>query len=198
MATQPRMKQKYLEQVVPAMSKEFGIENRLALPRMDKIVLTVGMGKELDGTKLKPLVKEQVLNDLAAITGQKAVMVKSKKAVSNFKVRENYEAHAMVTLRGSRMWEFFDRLISLSIPRVKDFRGLPDKSFDKGGNYGFGVVEQGIFAEINMAEAKYTHGLNVNVVVKNSDARKTRFMLAELGLPFRRPEERQGSAPAKK
>lgn len=198
MATQPRMKQKYQQQVVPAMSREFGITNALALPRVDKIVLTVGMGKELDGTKLKPLVKEQVLGDLAAITGQKAVMVKSKKAVSNFKVRENYEAHAMVTLRGSRMWEFFDRLISLSIPRVKDFRGLPDKSFDKGGNYGFGVAEQGIFSEINMAEAKYTHGMNINVVVKNSDPKKTRFMLAELGLPFRRPEEPRTSAPAKK
>jgi len=185
----PRMKQKYREQVVPKLNEKFGIENKLALPRFEKIVLNVGMGKELDGTKVKANVRDQVLADLAAISGQKAVMVKAKKAVSNFKVREGYATHAMVTLRGDRMWEFLDRLITLAIPRVKDFQGLSDKSFDKAGNYSFGVREQGIFPEVNMAEAQYSHGMNINVVLNNSDPEKSRFVLAEMGMPFVRPED---------
>lgn len=185
----PRMQEKFNQDVSPKAASQFGITNRHALPRLSKIVLNVGMGKELEGTKLKPNVKEQVLSDLSLISGQKAVMVKARKAVANFKVREGYDTHAMVTLRGARMWEFFDRLISLAVPRVKDFRGLPDKSFDKAGNYSFGVVEQGIFPEINMAEAKYTHGMNINMVFSNSSPEKSRFVLQELGLPFRRPED---------
>ena len=185
----PRMKQKYREDVAPKLAEQFSIKNKLALPRFDKIVLNVGMGKELDGTKVKANVRDQVLGDLAAISGQKAVMVKARKAVSNFKVREGYATHAMVTLRGDRMWEFLDRLITLAIPRVKDFRGLPDKSFDKAGNYSFGVAEQGIFPEVNMADAQYAHGMNINVVISNSDAEKSRFLLAEMGIPFVRPED---------
>jgi len=185
----PRMKQKYREEVVPKLSEQFGIKNTLALPRFEKIVLNVGMGKELDGTKIKANARDQVLADLAAVSGQKAVMVKAKKAVSNFKVREGYATHAMVTIRGDRMWEFLDRLITLAIPRVKDFRGLSDKSFDKAGNYSFGVQEQGIFPEVNMADAQYTHGMNINVVLSNSDPQKSRFVLAEMGVPFVRPED---------
>ena len=185
----PRMKEKYTAEVAPKLADKYGISNKLALPRFEKIVLNVGMGKELDGTKVKPAVRDQVLADLAAISGQKAVMVKARKAVSNFKVREGYETHARVTLRGDRMWEFLDRLVTLAIPRVKDFRGLPDKSFDKAGNYSFGVQEQGIFPEVNMAEAQYSHGLNINVVLRNSDPQKSRFLLAEMGMPFVRPED---------
>ena len=185
----PRMKQKYREDVAPKLAEQFAIKNSLALPRFEKIVLNVGMGKELDGTKVKATVRDQVLADLAAISGQKAVMIKARKAVSNFKVREGYATHAMVTLRGDRMWEFLDRLITLAIPRVKDFRGLPDKSFDKAGNYSFGVQEQGIFPEVNMADAQYSHGMNINVVVSNSDPEKSRFLLAEMGIPFVRPED---------
>jgi large subunit ribosomal protein L5 len=184
-----RMHEKFNQEVAPKVKEKFGVANPYAMPKLQKIVLNVGMGKELEGTKVKPLVKEQVLADLALISGQKPVVIKAKKAVANFKVRDGYETHAMVTLRGTRMWEFFDRLVSLAIPRVKDFRGLPDKSFDKAGNYSFGVTEQGIFPEINMAEAKYTHGMNINLVFANSDAEKSRFVMAEMGFPFRRPED---------
>jgi large subunit ribosomal protein L5 len=184
----PRMKEKFETEVVNKMSEQFGIKNQLAAPRLQKIVLNVGMGKDLEGTKLKPQVKEQVVKTLTAISGQRPVIIRAGKDVANFKVRKGYETHAMVTLRGSRMWEFLDRLISLAVPRIKDFRGLPDKSFDKAGNYSFGVTEQGIFPEVNMAEATATHGLNINMVFSNSTAEKSRFVLAELGMPFRRPE----------
>ena len=185
----PRMKERFNTEVTPKVAEQFGVKNRYALPKLQKIVLNVGMGKELEGTKVKPEVKEQVLRDLTAISGQKPVIVKAKKSVANFKVREGMETHAKVTLRGARMWEFFDRLVSIAVPRIKDFRGLPDKSFDKAGNYSFGVGEQGIFPEINMADVKYTHGMNINFVFSNSKPEMTRFVLAEMGVPFRRPDE---------
>ena len=189
-----RMKQKFNDEVAPKLAEQFGIGNRLALPRLQKIVLNVGMGRDLDGTKLRPEVREQVLKDLAAITGQKAVMIRAKKSVSNFKVRSGYETHAKVTLRGTRMWEFLDRLLTLAVPRVRDFRGLSDRSFDGAGNYSFGVTEQGIFPEINMAEVKVAHGLNVNFVFSNSDPERSRFLLSEMGVPFQRDETGPGSA----
>jgi large subunit ribosomal protein L5 len=184
----PRMKQKFNDEVAPKLGEQFGVTNRHAWPKLEKIVLNVGVGRELDGTKVKPHVRAQVLSDLTLVSGQKAVMVKAKKAVSNFKVRGGYETHAMVTLRGAHMWEFFDRLVTFAIPRVRDFRGLSDKSFDKQGNYSFGVTEQGIFPEINMADAKYTHGMNMNFVISNSDPERSRFLLSELGFPFKREE----------
>ncbi len=184
----PRMKEKFKTEIAPKIQEKFGLKNVMMLPKIDKIILNVGVGKELEGTKIKPHVREQVLADLAQITGQRAVMVKAKKSVANFKVREGYETAAMVTLRGDRMWEFFDRLISLAIPRVKDFRGLPEKAFDKAGNYSFGLTEQGVFPEINMADAKYTHGMNVNVIISGSTPEISRFLLTELGVPFRRPD----------
>ena len=121
----------------------------MQVPKIEKICINKGMGVAVSDKKLIDVALEEI----TTISGQKAVVIKARKDVANFKVREGYDTHAMVTLRGARMWEFFDRLISLAIPRVKDFRGLPDKSFDKAGNYSFGVVEQGIFPEINMAEA---------------------------------------------
>ncbi|MEX2673104.1 MAG: 50S ribosomal protein L5 [Phycisphaeraceae bacterium] len=185
----PRMKEKFNQEVTPKVAEQFGIKNKLALPRIEKIVVNVGMGKELDGTKVKAHVREQVLDDLGRITGQKAMAVSARKSVSNFKVREGYETHAMVTVRGPRMWELFDRVFSMAVPRVKDFRGLSDTSFDKAGNYSFGVTEQGIFPEINMAEAKYSHGMNFNIVFRNSDAEKSRFVLREMGVPFKRDDD---------
>lgn len=184
-----RMKEKFEKEVTPKVAERFGITNRLAGPRLEKIVLNVGMGKSLEGTKVKPQVRDQVMADLATISGQRPVIIKARKDVANFKVRIGYETHAKVTLRGPRMWEFFDRLIALAVPRIKDFRGLPETSFDKAGNYSFGVVEQGIFPEINMAEAVATHGLNINFVFQNSDPEKSRFLLAEMGVPFRRAQD---------
>ncbi len=190
-APPPRLRDKFMQQVCAKVKEEFKIENPMALPRVAKVMVTVGLGKSLEGTKLNPKAKEQVLKDLTAITGQKPVMCKAKKSVANFKLRAGYEVGAMVTLRGARMWEFLDRLIALAIPRIKDFRGLSPKSFDGRGNYSFGVTEQGIFPEINMAEAEFTHGMNIMVVFKNSSNEKSLLVLKELGVPFTRPEDNQ-------
>ena len=184
----PRMKQKFEGEVADKVKAEFGIKNRLALPRLDKIVVSVGMGKQLEGTKLEPKAREQVIQDLALITGQRPVMKRAKKSVSNFKLRAGYEVGAMVTLRGERMWEFLDRLITLAIPRIKDFRGLSDHSFDGRGNYSFGLQEQGVFPEVDMANAQFTHGMNVTLVFNNSNDDKSRLVLRELGVPFHKPD----------
>ena len=186
-----RMKEKFVGPVADQVKKQFDLVNPMSLPRLDKIVLTVGMGSQLDGTKLNAQAKSQVLSDLATITGQKAVMKTAKKSVSNFKLRQGYEIGAMVTLRGGRMWSFFDRLISLAIPRIKDFRGLPNKSFDGRGNYSFGVVEQGIFPEVDMTKVQYTHGMNITFVFLNSSDEKSRLVLEEMGVPFALVGERR-------
>jgi len=179
-----RMQEKFTGPVGEKVKADFGIKNVMALPSLNKIVLNVGMGKALEGTKLNAAAKEQVLDDLAVITGQRPVVRQAKKSVSNFKIRKGYEVGAMVTLRGQRMWEFLDRLISLAIPRIKDFRGLNPKSFDGRGNYSFGIDEQGIFPEVNMSEAKYTHGMHITLVFRNSTDDVSRAVLLELGMPF--------------
>ena len=179
-----RMKEKYVSEVTAGLAEKFSVTNRLALPRLEKIVLSVGLGSQLEGTKLNAVAKDQVLKDLAVITGQKPVVTRARKSVSNFKVRKGYEDGAMVTLRGAHMWEFFDRLVSMAIPRIKDFRGLNPRSFDGQGNYSIGITEQAIFPEVNMAEAKYTHGMNITFVVRESDPEKSKYLLQELGMPF--------------
>ncbi|MFA9479030.1 50S ribosomal protein L5 [Phycisphaerales bacterium AB-hyl4] len=190
----PRLKEKFAGPVSEKLKQEFSVTNPMAMPRLEKIVLSVGLGKQLEGTKVNAKAREQVLQDLALITGQKAVMVKAKKSVSNFKVRSGYETGAMVTVRGTRMWELLDRLITLAIPRIKDFRGLSDKSFDGRGSYSFGVQEQGIFPEIDMANAQFMHGMHITLVFKNSDNDKTRFVLKELGWPFVGKDTEQAAA----
>ena len=185
------MKEKFQTEVWDMVRSEFGITNPMALPNLEKIVLTVGMGNQLDGTKLNPKAREQVISDLSLITGQRPIMKKAKKAVSNFKLRIGYEVGAMVTVRGDRMWEFFDRLVSLAIPRIKDFRGLKDTSFDGRGNYSFGITEQGIFPEIDMANATYMHGMNITLVFKNSTNEVTKASLKTMGFPFVKPVEKK-------
>jgi large subunit ribosomal protein L5 len=160
----------------------------MAQPRLRKIVLNVNMGRHLEGTKLPPHVKTQVIDTLTRVSGQKPVVIKAKKSVSNFKVREGMETAAMVTIRRDRMWHFLDRLINLATPRIKDFRGLPINAFDRQGNYAMGLTEQGVFPEINMAEAEFTHGMNINFIFTNSDKEKSRFVLELLGMPFVKPE----------
>ena len=186
----PRLKEKFESEVTESVRQQYSIKNRMALPRLEKIVLTVGLGKQIEGTKINAKAKEQVLSDLTIISSQKPVMTKAKKSVSNFKVRAGYENGVMVTLRGARMWEFFDRLISIAVPRIKDFRGLNPNSFDGRGNYSFGVTEQAIFPEIDMANAQFTHGMNFTFVFRNSDNDRSRTVLAELGMPFQRPEDK--------
>ena len=189
----PRLKQKYATDVLPKLGETVGTTNRLALPRLDKIVISSGMGKQLDGTKVRPAVKEQVLKDLALISGQKAISIKAKKSVANFKVRAGYETSAMVTLRGDRMWEFLDRLMSLAIPRIKDFRGIKDTAFDGRGNFSFGLTEQGIFPEVDMTNAQHTFGMNVTMVWKNSTNDLTKQALTEMGFPFVKREKKQAA-----
>lgn len=185
----PRLKEKFNTVVCQKVAEDFGIKNPMALPKLEKIVLNIGLGKQLEGTKVNANAKEQVLSDLGTITGQKPVMVKAKKSVSNFKVRAGYETGAMVTLRGAKMWEFFDRLVSVAIPRIKDFRGLKDNSFDGRGNYSFGITEQGIFPEIDMANAKFLHGMNITFVFKNSTNDITKAALLTIGMPFVKRDE---------
>jgi len=187
----PRMKTLFQDTVADEVRKQFGIDNVMATPKLDKIILNVGMGNQIEGTKLNATAKEQVLSDLELISGQKAVTTRAIKSVANFKVREGYENGAMVTLRGDRMWEFFDRLVTLAIPRIKDFRGLKDKSFDGRGNYSFGITEQGIFPEIDMAHAKFSHGMHITFVFKNSTNEMSYELLKAMGFPFIRRDENQ-------
>lgn len=185
----PRLKEQFRDTVAGKASETFKITNPMALPRLEKIVISVGLGNQLEGTKLNATAKETVLADLATIAGQRAVMTKARKSVSNFKVREGYENGARVTVRGARMWELLDRLVSLAIPRIKDFRGLKTTSFDGQGNYSFGVAEQGIFPEVDMANTSYAHGMNITFTFRNSTDEISRWVLAELGMPFATEDE---------
>jgi large subunit ribosomal protein L5 len=181
-----RLRVAYKEKVAPKLGEAFGLKNPMQWPRLKAIVVNVNMGRHLEGTKLPPNVKDTVLTTITTITGQKPVVIKAKKSVSNFKVRAGYETSAMVTLRRDRMWHFLDRFINLACPRVKDFRGLNDKAFDRQGNYSVGLSEQGVFPEINMAEVVFTHGMNINLIFENSTPELSKFILSELGMPFRR------------
>lgn len=183
----PRLRTQYDSAVRPKIAEKFGIDNPMAQPELEKITINVNMGRHLDGTKVPANVKEAVLHTLTTISGQKPILVQAKKSVSNFKVRAGYETAAMVTLRRDRMWHFMDRLINLTAPRIKDFRGLNDKAFDRQGNYSMGLTEQGVFPEINMAEQSFTHGMNINFSFSNSNPELSKFVLDELGMPFRKP-----------
>lgn len=190
---EPRLQTRFKTEVRKALAEKHGVSNPMAQPRLEKIVVNVNMGRHLEGTKLPPHVKGTVLDTIMKVTGQKPVVTLAKKSVSNFKVREGLETAAMVTLRRDRMWHFLDRLINLACPRIKDFRGLSTTGFDKQGNYAMGLTEQGVFPEINMADAQFTHGMNINFVFTRSSPELSRAVLAELGMPFRKPEEAKGA-----
>ncbi len=186
---QPRLQQLYAETIAEKVGKEFGIKNAHELPRLSKIVVNCGIGRFLETQKLKPEIRETVTSTLSTITGQKPIEIIARKSVSNFKVREGAPSAFMVTLRRDRMWQFLDRLCSLAIPRIKDFRGLKDKSFDRQGNYSMGLTEQAVWPEINMAKVTFNHGMHINLVFENSSPEKSLFLLQELGMPFVRREE---------
>lgn len=181
-----RLRERYKSEVAAKFSEAFGLKNHMAQPRLEKIVLNVNLGRFLEGNKLPAAKKETTIESLRKITGQKPIVTYAKKSVSNFKVREGAETAYMVTIRRDRMWHFLDRLINLAIPRIKDFRGLPGNAFDQNGNYSMGLVEQGVFPEINMAEVDFTHGMNINMVFRNSSPEKSKFVLEQLGFPFRK------------
>lgn len=184
----PRLQQLYRETIAPKVMKEFGLTNVNQLPRLTKIVVNCGVGRFLENQKLKPEIRDTVTGTLATITGQRPVMVIARKSVANFKVREGAPSAFMVTLRRERMWHFLDRLMNLAIPRIKDFRGVKDTSFDKGGTYSMGLTEQAVWPEINTANMTFTHGMHINIVFENSTPEMSKFILGELGMPFVRRE----------
>lgn len=186
----PRLRESFRGEVRAKFAEKFGVANPMAMPRLEKVVLNVNIGRHLEGTKVPPEKKQQVVDTLTKVSGQRPVLIRAKKSVSNFKLREGYESAYMVTLRRERMWHFLDRLIHLATPRIKDFRGLNDKAFDRQGNYSMGLTEQGVFPEINMAEASFTHGMHINVCFSNSTPEKSKFVLEQLGMPFRKPDQK--------
>jgi large subunit ribosomal protein L5 len=177
----PRLKKRYEAEIAPALMTELNIKNRLALPKVEKIVISMGLGKAIaEKPRLEVAIKE-----LTQIAGQKAVICKAKKSVSNFKLREGMEIGAKVTLRGNRMWEFLDRLITLAIPRIKDFRGLNPKGFDGRGNYNMGVSEQTVFSEVDSAAVTFHQGMNITIVTSGGNNVKGHALMKHLGMPFR-------------
>lgn len=185
---EPRLRSLYRDAVSPRVLAEFGMKNVHQLPVIEKVVINVGVGRHLENQKLKPEYRDAVISTLSTISGQKPIMILAKKAVSNFKVREGAPSAFMVTLRRERMWNFLDRLINLAMPRIKDFRGVSDKTFDRQGNFALGLTEQAVWPEINMAAVNHTHGMNINIVFSRSDPKKSRMVLAELGMPFVKPD----------
>ena len=185
---EPRLAKLFQESIRGQVAEKFGIKNPMAQPRLEKIVVNVNIGRHLDGTKVPANIKQTVADTLTKISGQKPIDIKAKKSVSNFKLREGYDNAFMVTMRRDRMWFFLDRFIHLAAPRIKDFRGLPVKSFDRQGNYSMGLTEQGVFPEINMAEVNFTHGMHINFVFRNSSPELSRFVLDGLGMPFAKSE----------
>lgn len=188
-AGKSRLKQTFDDEVRPKVAEKFGLANRMAQPTIEKVTINVNMGRHLDGTKIPPHIIKTVTDTLTKISGQKPVTLKAKKSVSNFKVREGFQTASMVTLRRDRMWHFLDRLIHLATPRIKDFRGVPRSGFDRQGNYSMGLNEQGVFPEINMAEAEFTHGMNINITFSNSSKELSEFVLEQLGMPFQKVGE---------
>ena len=184
----PRLQKIYRETIVPKVMKEFGLDNPHQAPRLMKVVINTGVGKSLENQKLKPEIRDTVISTLSTISGQKPIMILARKSVANFKVREGAPSSFMVTLRRDRMWHFLDRLMNLAIPRIKDFRGVKDSSFDTHGNYSMGLTEQAVWPEINMANVNFSHGMHINIAFENSTPEMSRFVLRELGMPFVRPE----------
>jgi len=183
-AVASRLRAKFADEVRPKVAEKFGVTNPMAMPNLQKITLNVNMGRHLDGTKVPANIQNAIFDTLTAISGQKPVLIRAKKSVSNFKVREGYPTAVKVTIRRDRMWHFLDRLIHLATPRIKDFRGLSRKGFDRQGNYAMGLTEQGVFPEINMAEVSFTHGMNINLSFSNSNHEMSEFVLEQLGMPF--------------
>ena len=176
-----RLKEKYHKEIKQALQKELGLENPMAVPRLEKIVLNMGLGEATQNNKLlDPLVA-----DLAAIAGQKPVTTKAKKSIAAFKVREGMAIGAMVTLRGDQMYEFFDRLVNVSLPRVRDFRGVSPKAFDGRGNYTLGVKDQLIFPEIDYSKVEKTKGMNICITTTARTDAEGVALLKQMGMPFR-------------
>ena len=176
-----RLKEKYQKEIKQSLQKDLGLDNTMAVPRLEKIVINMGLGEATQNVK----IMDPLLADLASIAGQKPVITKAKKSIAAFKLREGMPIGAMVTLRGDKMYEFLDRLISIALPRVRDFRGVSSKSFDGRGNYTLGLHDQLIFAEIDYAKVDKLKGMNVTIVTTAADDNAARTLLKGFGMPFR-------------
>src|SRR5689334_7742182 len=180
-AVAPRLKTRYREEILPALRTEFDIANVMQVPGLTKIVVNMGVGEAARDSKLI----EGAIRDLTAITGQKPAVTKARKSIAQFKLREGMPIGAHVTLRGDRMWEFLDRLLSLALPRIRDFRGLSPKQFDGKGNYTFGLTEQVMFHEINQDKIDRSRGMDITIVTTATNDDEGRALLKQLGFPFK-------------
>jgi large subunit ribosomal protein L5 len=181
----PRLKEKFENEILPAMREKFGRENRLSLPRVQKIVVSMGVGSAMQDKKHI----EEAVSALSEITGQKPLVCKARKSIANFKLREGVAIGAKVTIRGARMYEFLDRLISIALPRVRDFRGLKPGAFDGNGNYSLGLTEQLVFPELNPDKYLRAQGMNIAICCSNGSDDESREMLRMFGLPFKNEDE---------
>ena len=180
-----RLKERYQKDVVSTLQKEFGYTNVMAVPRIDKIVVNMGLGEATGNAK----IVDAGADELTRISGQKAVVTKAKKSIAQFKVRQGMPIGTMVTLRGARMWDFLDRLISIALPRVRDFRGISAKGFDGRGNYTLGLKDQIIFPEIDYMKVDKNRGMNISVVTTAKTDEEARRLLQLMGMPFRAPQQ---------
>jgi large subunit ribosomal protein L5 len=176
-----RLKERYEKEVLPHLVKEMGYKNRLQVPRLDKVVVNIGLGEAIQNAK----AMDQAVGELQVITGQKPVVTRARKAIANFKLRAGMAIGCMVTLRGDRMYEFFDRLVNVALPRVRDFKGVSDRSFDGRGNYSLGVREQIIFPEIDLDKVEKVRGLTVCINTTARTDAEGKALLRALGMPFR-------------
>ena len=177
----PRLRARFEKEIAPSLLKELELKNPMAVPRLHKIVLNMGVGEATQNAK----ILDPAANEMGQITGQKPVITRAKKSIAAFKVREGMPIGVMVTLRGDRMYEFFDRLVNVALPRVRDFRGVSTKSFDGRGNYTLGLKDQLVFAEIDYAKVDKLKGLNVTIVTTAKDDNQARALLKQMGMPFR-------------
>ncbi len=184
----PRLLSRYNDQILPALNKELGRDNRLSLPRLEKIVVNMGVGSAISEKKHL----EEAVDAMALITGQKPVVTLARRSIAGFRLREGMAIGCKVTLRGRRMYEFLDRLISIAIPRVRDFRGLNPKAFDGCGNYSLGLTEQLVFPELNPDKYTRTQGMNITLVTTTDSNDEARLLLRSFGMPFRKDDSPQG------
>jgi len=180
----PRLKQRYRDEIAPALREQLGLSNAMQIPRFEKIVLNIGIGEAINDSK----ALDGAMSDLAAITGQKPRINRARKSIAAFKLREGMPIGVKVTLRGDRMWEFFDRLVTVALPRTRDFRGMNPRSFDGHGNYSLGLTEQLVFTEVAYDTVDAVRGMDITIVTTTDDDAHARALLDAFGFPFVREE----------
>ncbi len=193
-ATQPRLKARYNNTIKSQLAKDLGINNEMQIPKLDKIVINMGVGRATQ----QPSLLEKAVEDLTVIAGQKPIITRAGTSIAGFKLREGQAIGTKVTLRGDRMWEFFDRLLSVAIPRIRDFRGLPATSWDGRGNYTFGLSDQTVFPEINVDKVDTQRGMDITIVTTANTNEAGRALLDSFGFPFKKGDDVDAAAPAKR